>query len=163
VLKAFKTLPAESTATLSVFGDLNKEPSYTDQLRNIAASCPRIQFKGAFVRDQLGEILGQFDIVVVPSVWYENSPLVVQEALAAKIPVIATNLGGMSVLVQHEVNGLLFERSNVQDLSSQMQRVINEPGLLGRLRAGIGAVKSIDDEVQALGKIYREFIDTPQG
>ena len=162
VLQAFKTLPPESLATLSVFGDLDKEPSYTEQLRHIAANSSKIQFKGAFVREQLGEILGQLDVVVVPSVWYENSPLVIQEAFAAKIPVIATDLGGMSEIVQHQVNGLLFERSNVQDLSYQLQRVINEPGLLERLRAGIAAVKNMDDEVHELGKIYREFIETPR-
>lgn len=162
VLQAFKTLPPESSATLSVFGDLNKEPPYSEQLRRIAANSSNIQFKGTFTREQLGEILGQLDVVVVPSVWYENSPLVIQEAFAAKIPVVATDLGGMSELVQHQVNGLLFERSNVQDLAHQLRRVMNEPGLLERLRAGIGAIKNMDDELHELGKVYREFMKTPR-
>ena len=81
----------------------------------------------------------------------------IQAAFAAGRPVIATNLGGMSSLVQHEVNGLLFERDNVADLSRQLERIINEPALLERLRSGIPPVKAIGQEVDEVAAMYRQL------
>jgi glycosyltransferase involved in cell wall biosynthesis len=84
--------------------------------------------------------------------------LVIQEAFAAKIPVIATNLGGMAEAVTHEVNGLLFERGDVDDLARQLRRVADEPGLLPKLRSGIPPVKTIEQEVTELETMYRDLV-----
>ena len=99
-------------------------------------------------------MLSALDVVVVPSLCYENSPLVIHEAFAAGIPVIATDLGGMRELVQHEVNGLLFERANVQNLAHQLQRITQEAHLLTELRRGIPQVKSVDHEADELVSVY---------
>jgi glycosyltransferase involved in cell wall biosynthesis len=88
---------------------------------------------------------------------------VIQEAFAAKIPVITTNLGGMAEAVTHEVNGLLFERGDASDLARQMKRVVDEPGLLERLRAGIPEVKSVRAEVEELEKIYFNLLANARG
>jgi hypothetical protein len=48
------------------------------------------------------------DAIVVPSIWVENSPLVIHEAQQARVPVITADAGGMAEYVRHEVNGLLF-------------------------------------------------------
>jgi hypothetical protein len=57
-----------------------------------------------------------------------------------------------------EVNGLLFERGDVTDLSRQLKRIVLEPGLLERLRKGIPSVKTIEEEVSELEAIYHELI-----
>ena len=160
LVEAFKAVTTNNSinASLLIFGDLNKLPSFTEHLYRIASDHSNIHFNGAFSHEHLGEVLAQLDVLVVPSLWYENSPLVIQEAFATKTPVIATNLGGMSEFVQHEVNGLLFERGNVDDLAHQLWRVINEPGLLERLRAGIPAVKQVEEEVEELIAIYQELL-----
>ena len=94
----------------------------------------------------------------MPSLWYENAPLVIQEAFATKTPVLTTNLGGMAEAVKHNVNGLLFERGNIDDLAKQLQRITDEPGLIERLREGIPPVKRIEEEVTELELIYQQLV-----
>jgi len=68
---------------------------------------------------------------------------VITSALATNTPVLATNLSGMNELVTHDQNGLLFARYDWQDLTRQIERLLNEPELLPRLRSGITPVKTI--------------------
>lgn len=93
-----------------------------------------------------------------PQLWFENAPLVIQEAFAAKTPVITTNLGGMAEAVIHEVNGLLFERGDANDLSQQMQRVVEDPELLACLWDGMPPVKTIEEEVTELETTYLNLL-----
>jgi glycosyltransferase involved in cell wall biosynthesis len=59
--------------------------------------------------------------LVVPSRWFEGCPLVILEAMAAGIPVIASNIGGLPELVEHGVTGLLFEPGNAEELAEAMR------------------------------------------
>ncbi|CAG0981351.1 Alpha-D-kanosaminyltransferase [Anaerolineae bacterium] len=157
VLQAFVNTKADAKASLSIFGDLHKDPAYAQQLQRIASGHSNIHFEGAFTHERLGDVLSQLDMVIVPSLWSENNPLVIQEAFAAKVPVIATALRGLSEFVQSETNGLLFNLGDIDDLARQLLRVINEPGLLERLGAGISAVKDIAESVTELLTVYREL------
>jgi glycosyltransferase involved in cell wall biosynthesis len=74
------------------------------------------------------DVFDRCDAIVVPSVWVENSPLVIHEAQQARIPVVTANAGGMAEYVHHEVNGLLFEHRSVAALAEQMQRLVDDPG-----------------------------------
>ncbi len=76
------------------------------------------------------------------------------EAFAAGIPVVATDLGGMSEFVRHEKDGLLFGLEDHRDLARQLRRLVEEPGLLGRLRAGIEPVKTVQENVDELEALY---------
>ena len=76
------------------------------------------------------------------------------EAFAAGVPVVATDLGGMSEFVRPEKDGLLFGLEDSGDLARQLRRLIEEPGLLGRLRAGIRPVKTVQENVDELETLY---------
>jgi glycosyltransferase involved in cell wall biosynthesis len=102
----------------------------------------------------VGNVLSGMDVLVVPSRWYENGPGVIFEAFAAGIPVVATNLGGMSEFVRHERDGLLFGMEDPGDLARQLRRLVEEPGLLERLRAGIEPVKTVQENVDELEALY---------
>ena len=95
---------------------------------------------------------------MVPSRWYENAPVVIYEAFAAKTPVIATDLGGMSEVVKHDKNGLLFELENLSDLAKQLRRLAEQPGLLEKLRGGIGPVKTVEDSMSEMEQLYEELV-----
>lgn len=144
--------------SLEVRGELGRNPAYDAKLHKLAAGDSRISFAGPYNAADLPAILRKLDVVVVPSIWLENSPLVIMEAQAARIPVIATNLGGMAEMVRPGENGLLFERKNARDLANQLQRLLDEPGLLAKLSAGIDPVKSLDQEFAELGPIYDEVV-----
>ena len=69
----------------------------------------------------------QTDVLILPSIWPENQPVTITEAMAAKIPVIASNSGGIPELVDDEKTGLLFEAGNAQDLARKMLNIIQNP------------------------------------
>ena len=115
---------------------------------------PNIIFAGTYDRDQVYGVLKGIDVLAFPSVWYENAPRVLREAFETGTPVIAGNLGSAAEYVTHNVNGLLFERANVQDLARQLQRLVDEPELVAQLRRGIPRVKPLDDEMSELLELY---------
>jgi len=107
------------------------------------------------------EVFNRVDAIVVPSVWVENSPLVIHEAQAAGVPVITADAGGMAELVRHEENGLLFTHRSPGALARQMQRLVDAPDLARRLgRRGYlasedGRVPDIEDHAAEIEAIYR--------
>ena len=158
LIQAFKSLPPELGATLTIHGNLERFRSFVGELRRAAGDDKRITFAGPFLREELGHVLSETDVLVVPSRWYENGPGVIFEAFAARIPVVATDLGGMSEFVRHEEDGLLFELENAEDLARQLRRLVEEPGLLDRLRAGIRPVKTLQENVDELEDLYSRLL-----
>ncbi|NRA96855.1 MAG: Flp pilus assembly complex ATPase component TadA, partial [Planctomycetes bacterium] len=76
------------------------------------------------------KVLANLDMLVVPSVWYENTPFSVLEALHASLPVIASDLGGITELVEHGINGLLFPAGDSDSLATAIQTVLDDRSLL---------------------------------
>jgi glycosyltransferase involved in cell wall biosynthesis len=141
---------------LHVYGDSRQWPKYVSQLKHLCAGNERIVLAGRYERRRLWQVLAELDVIVVPSIWYENSPNTILEAFAAKVPVVASELGGMAELVKHEVNGLLFTAGDAESLANQLQRLVDDVGLLPRLRVGIEPVKSIEQEMQELVQVYQQ-------
>ena len=104
------------------------------------------------------QAMRELDVVVVPSINYENSPNVILQAFVYRTPVVVSNLGGMAELVEHEKNGLLFNPGDASDLALQLRRLKEDTDLLYRLREGIGTVKSMAEEMDELLEIYRRFV-----
>ena len=158
LIDAFVKAGIENQAHLDIWGDISKNPVYEHKLRELMDNNPSITLKGGYERKQLASIIADLDVIVVPSIWYENAPLVIQEAFATKTPVITTNLGGMSEAVTHEVNGLLFERNDSDDLAQQLRRIVNQPELLGKLAAGIPLVRKFENETIEIEMVYDRLI-----
>jgi glycosyltransferase involved in cell wall biosynthesis len=97
----------------------------------------------------------------VPSVWAENSPNSVLEAFAHRTPVIASNTGGLPELVDHGRNGLLFEAGDADSLAGALERILVSPELLETMRANIRPVKSLDEEIDELGRVYQAALAAP--
>lgn len=156
LIEAFKACIAakEVNAELKIYGSPKHFPDYTQQLMQLAADQPAIAFCGVFPNSEIAEIMEGIDILVVPSLWYENTPLVVYSAQAAGRPVIASNLPGISIVVTHDVNGLLFETGNVDDLAGQLRRAIAEPDLIARLGAACTPPKSTSEYVDELLTVW---------
>jgi glycosyltransferase involved in cell wall biosynthesis len=159
LVSAIRQLPSSGLpVSLTLYGGA-ANPDYERQLRKLAGNDQRIHFAGPFAHQHLAEILAATDVVVVPSIWYENSPLTILEAQAARRPVIAAAMGGMAELVRDGVDGLHFRPGDADDLARQIQRLRDEPGLLERLRAGVRPPPSIDDEMAELMEAYRLVIE----
>jgi glycosyltransferase involved in cell wall biosynthesis len=126
---------------------------YIDDLRSRAADDPRFAFPGPFGRAELSDVLADLDVLVVPSTWHENTPFVILEAFAAGVPVIASRLGGMAEIVEHERNGLLFAAGDSDDLGRCLERVVDELDLLASLRPA--APGTVDDDAARFAALYR--------
>ncbi len=157
-IRAVRSLPEELGASLTVYGNLERFKPFVNRLRTLAGTDVRVEFAGPFPREKVGEVLSELDVLVVPSRWYENQPGVILEAFAAGMPVVATDLGGMSEFVHHEKNGLLFELDDPEDLARQLRRLGEEPGLIESLRGGIGPVKTVEEDVDELQELYESLI-----
>jgi glycosyltransferase involved in cell wall biosynthesis len=103
--------------------------------------------------------MAEIDWVVVPSIWWENSPLVIAEAFQHLRPVICSDIGGMAEKVVHGVSGLHFRVGDPAALAAAIQTAATTPGLWNRLQAGIPPVRTIENHVEALTGIYRELLE----
>jgi glycosyltransferase involved in cell wall biosynthesis len=102
------------------------------------------------------------DVLVVPSTWYEISPLVILEAFAHGVPVVGADLRNLNSQVRHGVNGLLFRSGDAGDLARQLQRLVDEPDLLPTLAEGISPPCTVEEEVQEVERVYASIVRSGQ-
>jgi glycosyltransferase involved in cell wall biosynthesis len=98
------------------------------------------------------------DMLVFPSISPENSPIIVLEAQAHGLPVISSDIKGVSDIIRPEVNGLIFSNHNAQDLAAQMARCLDSPELVTQLAHQSRIVKSIQADAGDIVKVYEEVI-----
>jgi glycosyltransferase involved in cell wall biosynthesis len=165
LLGAMRILGGESPR-LRVHGanlDLQEHSFRDEVLALLEATNGNVSTHGAYPPERAGELMGDVDWVVVPSVWWENSPLVIQEAFAQRRPVICSDIGGMAEKVTDGVNGLHFRVGDADSLASTIRRAVETPGLWEELREGIPAVHRMDDHVDVLTGAYESLIEQRSG
>jgi len=158
LVKALRSLPDHEPIEVKIYGKTVDYPEYAEELRRIAGDDPRITFCGTFPNDRIGDIFAGLDVLVVPSIWYENTPLVIYSAHAAGCPVIAANLGGMAEVVRHGENGLLFEPGEVAGLAEALECLCRDRGVLRRLTRNVRPPRSIENYVEELLHVYEDVI-----
>lgn len=158
LIQSFNRLASSKRACLKIYGDDSHFPLYAKKLKQRAHHNPAISFPGTFSPEQLGEVLGGIDVLVVPSMWYENAPLIISEAFAAGVLVIESDVPGISMVVKDGVNGLLFPRGDEKDLTRCLEKFLYEPDLLTKLRKNLPPVKSIQENGHELEEIYYKLI-----
>jgi len=151
--------PGAGGAAVEVWGDAAQEPGYLARCRALPTTGLAVDFRGRFTRDRLAEVYGHIDVLVVPSTWNENDPLVVHEAFAAGVPVIASDVGGLREVVTAESDGLLFRAGDAGDLAAAMARFVTDPTLVSRLRAGIGLGRTSSEAAADLAALYAGLVE----
>ncbi len=135
LIKAFASL--NGNPILRIWG--REKSEYTSYLRSISEEAirekgNRIQWMGEFEsRRIIEQVFNRVDCIIVPSIWYENSPLVIHEAQQAGVPVITADIGGMSEYVKDGYNGLLFKFRDIVSLREKMQTIVDNPNILSSL------------------------------
>ena len=159
LVESWKQLPPEASqiAIAGGFVPYHGDDSYQRRLAPLL-SLPGVEHTGSLPNADVPRWLAGLDALVVPSIWEENSPLVIREAFAAGVPVVASKIGGIPEVIADDVNGLLFEPGSVEDLTRQLRRLINERDLIARLRKGIPAARSIEDATNETRAIYEELV-----
>ncbi len=166
LMDAVRELPG-AAYELTIFGSLETHPEYSAQLRSQAAGLP-VRFRGRFERAQVTEVYAQLDVLVVPSLWLENSPLVIHEAFMAGVPVVGARIGGIAELVNHGLNGLLYDPASPADLTAALRQLIDHPERLREFARQIPEVKTIardalDWEAAYADVLQRRAMSGPRG
>lgn len=131
--------------SLHLHGDALFQPDdFRQRLAELVHSLDGLAVQhGRYERTDLARRMATADWVVMPSVWYENAPLTIQEAFFHGRPVLCSDIGGMAEAVSDGRDGLYFTAGDPSDLARVMARVLDEPGLWERLSAACPTVRSI--------------------
>jgi glycosyltransferase involved in cell wall biosynthesis len=157
LVDAFKRV-LSNRIRLKVYGACFGEHEYYSRLLANAEGDKRIEFCGDYDFNNIGRVLDEIDVVVVPSLWYENAPLVIGAAQAFGIPVIATRLGGMKEMVIDGVNGFTFELGRAEQLADKIRLIAANPGLMADLSKNRMQPPRIESEAFLLETLYYGLI-----
>jgi glycosyltransferase involved in cell wall biosynthesis len=122
----------------------------------------QVTFYGRVENQHIPSIYAQIDALVVPSIWPENSPVTITEAMASGIPVIASDLGGIGELVDDGVTGFLVPARDIQTLAARIDHLLAQPWLVAEMGAkALAKIQrySLRNQVQRLLEIYHEVAD----
>ena len=157
LVEAFNNLKSPKGATLTIYGtpDIDGYSDYYDRLKAQIATNSRIRLAGQIAPTDLAMAFADTDYFVLPSTWHENSPLILLDALQAKSPVIASDVGGITDVVKDGENGFLFPMGDVGALQQVMQRVIDCPELVLQLQSG-ASLPTIDDYAEILLQLCQQ-------
>jgi GT2 family glycosyltransferase/glycosyltransferase involved in cell wall biosynthesis len=164
LLEAASRLPAGSV-TVDLYGEpvaYHGDASYADRLAPLLGTSG-VRHHGSLPHEAVPSAAAAMDALVVPSIWEENSPLVIREAFAAGVPVVASRIGGIPETVTDGVNGRLFRPGDVDDLSRVLGELAADRQALKQLQQGVGSVPDLADEVRDLrSRLEREVRSAPR-
>jgi glycosyltransferase involved in cell wall biosynthesis len=132
VIAAMRRIPREYAVTLTIAG----KGSLEGEARAAADEDPRVSFAGYLSGDDKVQAFAGADCLLLPSLWYENAPVVILEAAAYELPIIGSRLGAIPEFVQDGANGLLFEAGNPKALAEAIIRLATNRDLLATLTVG---------------------------
>lgn len=115
-----------------------------------------VVMSGTYDRDAMPRLMRDVDWVVVPSIWWENAPLVIQEAFQQRRPVICSDIGGMAEMVEDGISGLHFRAGDAHSLSEVMRRAMDDRSLWETLVTNIPPVPTMAETVRTHLALYRE-------
>jgi len=122
---------------------------------------------GRYDQKDLPSILGQMDVLVIPSTWHETFSLVAREGLLSGTPVIASEIGALPEVINSGQNGLLVPPGDVDALHGALHNLSADPALLAHLREGAilsaKEIKSMEDHVREVDLIYQALVSNSRG
>ena len=156
LLEAIEELDDEKIE-LDIYGNSDDE-AYELSWRNKTTNRRNIHWKGKLQQTAVVPTMQQYDALCLCSTFSEMSPLVIQEAFAAGIPVIASNVYGNAEQIRHNENGLLFQFKNINSLKVQLNRCIKEPSLIQQLKSKVQSPRSFQQVGDEYYKIYETLL-----
>ncbi len=155
LINAFKQIDNKNIC-LNIVG---KGPD-SEYFHKLADKDLRITFHGYVSDKRLKELYKLANIVVVPSLWYDNSPVVIYESFANSNVAIGSNIGGIPELIEHAKNGFLFEVGNIDELRGILINLTNNPKKLKEVSKNAfesGKKYDMKKHIIKLEKIYKHL------
>jgi len=157
LIKAFNKKIDLENARLHIAG----KGADLEKFKKLAGDDKRIKFYGFLKHEQLKKLYKKANLLVVPSIWYDNSPTVIYEGFSCGVPVIGSKIGGIPELIEEGYNGFLFEAGNIGELKNILNQGIKKPEQLREMgKNALNSVKKyeITKHLSELMKIYREAV-----
>ena len=134
-----KEIWGEDSCLMIFGGNLERQPiEFQERMKELIADAGRrVRFYGAYQNADVPRLMRSVDWVVLPSVWWENSPVVIQEALLHCRPMISSDIGGMAEKVRDGKDGLHFRAGSSQDLADRIAEVLGNNQIWDRLRSSM--------------------------
>lgn len=158
VLQAVKYLIKQEFTDfrLELFGNIATSAGFAEEFNELLEECEgNVTYYGRYEQEEIPELIQDVDWVIVPSTWWENSPLVIQEVFMHKRPIIASNIGGMAEKVENGVTGLHFRVRDYISLAETIKKACSNPELWENLMHNIKPRLSIE----ACAKKHIELYD----
>ncbi len=163
LIKAWSSLTELNGYKLLIVGDGPARESFEEYAKKNCLN-DSINFLGKLPRESVLELMNNATCLVLPSLWYEGFPMTIVEAFSNGCPVIASNLGSMSSIIEDAKNGLKFEIGNVEDLAEKLSFAISNPQLMKAM--GVNARLEFENKYSAdvnyrqLMAIYKKAISS---
>lgn len=145
---------------IDIHGDYsNQPPEFQEAVKEaLAESLDNVTYHGPYDNRQVLRLMQTVDAVCVPSIWWENAPVVIEEALAAGKPVLCSNIGGMAEKVRDGLDGFWFEKGDRRSLAHLLTTIAADPALLHGLAATMRRPATVDAAVGAHVAAYRVLL-----
>jgi glycosyltransferase involved in cell wall biosynthesis len=152
ILEAFARLPKKTKkqVTLDIFGSAlkNQTPEFQEKIAGLLAKCnDMVRLHGPYEPEEMPRLMADVDWVIMGSVWWENSPLVIQEAFKFGRPLITPDIGGMAEKVRPGEGGVQFRVGDAVSLASRIEGVVSDPEAYEQLLKALPDYPHISDAV----------------
>jgi glycosyltransferase involved in cell wall biosynthesis len=164
LIEALSLIPMPDKLMLNLVGG-HGELSELKRLVETMGLQSSVRFWGNVDNKEITEVFRQTDVQILPSIWPENQPVTITEAMASRTAVIASRMGGIPELVEDGQNGYLFEAGNPVALAEKMTLFITNPKLIQTFgEEGYRRIsdKSIDKQVRSIRELYDRLMSTPR-
>jgi glycosyltransferase involved in cell wall biosynthesis len=164
LLKAIDTLPRadRECMMLSIHGKM--QPNLPSDLKNeidrlLQRFSSFVEFRGPYQAPETISLMREVDWIVIPSIWWENSPVVMQEAMIAGRPILCSDLGGLREKAQTAVADIVFRPGSAHDLAKKLSQIIASGTTAKSMSPSLRSIKiqKHRQTVQQLKDIFKDM------
>lgn len=157
LMEALRSLPRDLDFRFEIRGP-ELDPfsrTYAGELRALAAGDSRVMFAPAVPSADVPGVLAELDVLVIPSMWFENGPTIALEAMAAGTPIVASRVGNLAEIIDDPAAGRLFDAGDVAGLAAILQQIVRDPaGTVDVWRRRLPAPRTMDDVARDYLSLY---------
>ena len=163
LIDAVAKLARSAKLALNIVGDGDARLSCERQIKALDLE-DKVRFWGKLDNSRIEKVYRETDVLILPSIWPENHPVSITEAMAAGIPVIASRIGGIPEQIEDGRTGYLFTPGDSADLARCMVEFIVRPRKVEELGATAQrniAENTVAHQVEKIARLYEEAAGAP--
>lgn len=155
LIKAARFFTAEQIQ-IDIFGNA-PDAAFLEKCKKETAAFNHINWMGKLEQQQVVPTISKYDALILPSTFSEMSPLVIQEAFAAGVPVIGSNVYGIAELVKNDKTGWLFQFNDINSLQNLLTRLVENPDMIQNCKAQLPVPTSFTELATQYVELYNDI------